>query len=211
MYLPQVQRRVDDWIYANEDLCSQPVDQDKVLVWVDTETSGLETDSALLEIAIMVTDLDGYMVQSFNSVVAYKYKLNCWDSKVINMHTGNLLLSDIEYYWPLLEDRSYKAVAERIEAAFSWLTKPQPMSGSTVEFDAKFMKKYLPSVYSRFFTYRTINVSSLKELAVRLMPEEVEKGNPYWEPIKAHRALPDIIDSIEEYRWYRRFLINPEA
>jgi oligoribonuclease len=78
-----------------------------------------------------------------------------------------------------------------------------PMCGNTICQDRRFLYNYMPKL-EQFFHYRHIDVSTLKELAVRWKPEAkmIRKGEP------AHLALLDIKDSIDELKHYRKTFIN---
>ena len=74
-----------------------------------------------------------------------------------------------------------------------------PLCGNSIGVDRRFLDRYLPSV-DRYLHYRSIDVSSFKELCRRWYPE-VYKGRP--DKAESHRALDDIRESIEEMRYYR--------
>ena len=78
-----------------------------------------------------------------------------------------------------------------------------PLCGNTVSQDRRFMYKYMPK-FEQFFHYRTIDVSTLKELARRWRPELL-KG---FEKRSKHEALADIHESIDELKYYREHFIN---
>jgi len=75
-----------------------------------------------------------------------------------------------------------------------------PLAGNTVSMDRRFLEKYMPRLASHLH-YRTVDVSTVKELAKRWYPDKYEQA-----PKKegGHRALGDIEDSIEELKYYRR-------
>ena len=77
-----------------------------------------------------------------------------------------------------------------------------PIAGNSVHADKKFLDKYMPK-FSDHLHYRIIDVSTIKELAKRWYPTEYKKG-----PKKgsAHRARDDILESIEELKYYRKAL-----
>ena len=78
-----------------------------------------------------------------------------------------------------------------------------PLCGNTVSQDRRFMYKYMPKL-EQFFHYRTIDVSTMKELARRWRPELL-KG---FEKHSKHEALADIHESIDELKYYREHFIN---
>ncbi len=77
-----------------------------------------------------------------------------------------------------------------------------PLAGSTVSFDRSFLRQHMPKLESRVH-YRSIDVSSLTELAARWAPE-IYAARPKAEDGAAHRALPDILENIEYLRYFRR-------
>jgi oligoribonuclease len=78
-----------------------------------------------------------------------------------------------------------------------------PLCGNTVSQDRRFMFKYMPKL-EQFFHYRTVDVSTLKELARRWKPELL-KG---FEKRSKHEALADIYESIDELKYYRDVFIK---
>jgi oligoribonuclease len=79
-----------------------------------------------------------------------------------------------------------------------------PMCGNTIHQDRRFMNRYMPKLEA-YFHYRNIDVSTIKELCKRWQPE-VAKG---FSKQQAHTALADIIESVEELRYYREKLFIP--
>ncbi|MGH3884947.1 MAG: oligoribonuclease, partial [Pseudonocardiaceae bacterium] len=82
-----------------------------------------------------------------------------------------------------------------------------PLCGNSIGTDRRFLAIYLPAIED-FLHYRSVDVSTIKELALRWAPEVVESA-----PRKAttHRALDDIRESVDELRWYRQQLFRPSA
>ena len=97
---------------------------------------------------------------------------------------------------------------ELLDFIAQWIPeKATPMCGNSIHQDRRFMVKYMPRLEA-YFHYRNLDVSTLKELAKRWNPP-VAKG-----VVKrgSHQALDDILESIEEMRYYREnFLKLPEA
>ena len=75
--------------------------------------------------------------------------------------------------------------------------KASPMCGNTVSHDRRFLSKYMPRLEA-YFNYRHIDVSSFKDVAVRWMNEA-----QVYEKKGSHRALGDIVESVEELRFYK--------
>jgi oligoribonuclease len=82
-----------------------------------------------------------------------------------------------------------------------------PLCGNSIGTDRRFLASYLPEIED-YLHYRSVDVSTVKELALRWAPEVVESA-----PRKAttHRALDDIRESVDELRWYRQQLFRPSV
>lgn len=169
-----------------------------MLVWVDVETTGLEPDSLLLEVAIVVTDdalkrCAGICRVCHHPADKLEAHLNEWAA---NQHKASGLLTEV-----VEANADVEQVEEELHA---WLTEelgaepPPPMAGSTVSFDRGVLKRCMPSVEG-LFHYRNIDVSSVKELGRRWFPDVVSptKNN-------AHRAMGDVLESIEHLRHCRK-------
>lgn len=165
-----------------------------MIAWLDVETTGLDpAEGHLLEVGIILTD--NALVEQHRAQVVIAPPSGAvvrMDATVKAMHEDNGL-------WA--EARMLGVPLYRADIALSeWLRKhceePPVMAGSTVGFDRKWIEAKLPRL-AREFHYRSIDVSSLKELNRRL------KFAGEWSSArKTHRALDDIEDSIRELRWY---------
>lgn len=174
--------------------------------WVDVETSGLEPDDALLEIAIVITDDNLKPLHQFASVI-YQDDYSWLDRVrsqpvVFEMHRNSGLIADV------LAADSLGHLHRTIALIEDWLSAiivedkdNVPMAGSSVQFDRRMLQRWMSSIENGFFTYRNIDVSTIKELARRWIPKSemipLLEARP-----KAHRALPDVFASIEELRGY---------
>jgi oligoribonuclease len=176
------------------------------LVWLDLEMTGLDLDRhVIVEIAALVTDDDLEPVDDGIDLIVHQppSALAEMDDFVRNMHTKSGLLPQIEASTLSLEDAGAQVV-EYLRARVPESTAP--LCGNSIGVDRRFLDRYLPSV-DRYVHYRSIDVSSLKELCRRWNPA-VYKGRPG--KSETHRALDDIRESIEELRFYRdRFLQLP--
>jgi oligoribonuclease len=168
-----------------------------MIAWVDVETSGLDPYAGeLLEIGVILTDDDLNEKGRTSFVIAPRSRLylNGMSEQVRRMHTKSKLLLEL--------DRSDLPSLEEVELfLFHWLSarseEPLVVAGSTVGFDRAWIKAKMPLV-ERAFHYRSIDVSSLKELNRRW------EFAPEWTGSREkHRALPDLEDSIAELRHYR--------
>lgn len=175
------------------------------IIWIDCEMTGLslETD-ALVEIGVLVTDSELNILGEGVDVVikASEAQLTQMSDFVRKMHTESGLLSEIP---------SGKSMEEAEEIVLAYLSQhclpgKSPLAGNTIGMDRNFIARDMKTLES-FFHYRTIDVSSIKELAKRWYPKVYESA-----PAKTgnHRALADIRDSIAELVHYRATLFqNP--
>ena len=177
------------------------------LCWLDMEMTGLnpEQDKSI-EVAMIITDAD----------------LNVWaQSEVYVIHQSDEVLNGMDEWntathgrtgltQRVRDSRLTEAEAEQklLDFMSAWIPeKASPMCGNTIHQDRRFMVRYMPKLEA-YFHYRNLDVSTLKELARRWHPA-VAKG-----VVKrgSHQALDDILESIEEMRYYREhFLKLPAA
>ena len=78
-------------------------------------------------------------------------------------------------------------------------TRSAPLAGKSIHQDRRFIVLYMPTV-DTYLHYRMIDVSTVKELTQRWFPEDYSKRPP---KRGNHRAIDDILESIEELRYYR--------
>jgi oligoribonuclease len=178
------------------------------MVWIDLEMTGLDTERhTIVEIAVLVTDSALELVDDGIDLVVHATpsELARMDDFVRNMHTKSGLLPEIEATTRTLE----AAGAEVLEYLRARVPENvAPLCGNSIGVDRRFLDRYLPAV-DRYVHYRSIDVSSLKELCRRWNPG-VYKGRP--DKSETHRALDDIRESLEELRFYRdHFLQLPTA
>ena len=177
---------------------SETTETDRI-VWIDCEMTGLDFKNDLLvEIACVITDAQLEVVtEGLNIVIqAPAERLENMDPFVVNMHTESGLLPEIPNGVTL-------EVAE--EMLFDYITSHIPeankaqLAGSSVHVDRIFLQRDMPRVDS-YLHYRIIDVSSIKELVRRWYPRVY-----FASPTKTgnHRALGDILDSINELKYYR--------
>ena len=125
---------------------------------------------------------------------------------------GRLRAQDAHPQRPAPRDRGVDALARRRRRRRCSSTSPRhvpeaglaPLCGNSIGVDRRFLDRYLPAV-DRYLHYRSIDVSSFKELCRRWYPE-VYKGRP--DKAESHRALDDIRESIEEMRYYRATMLR---
>jgi oligoribonuclease len=174
------------------------------LVWVDMEMSGLlpETDR-ILEIAMIVTDGDLNIVAEGPVLVVHQEdavldRMDAWNK---GTHSKSGLIDKVK-----ASTLTEAEVEAECLAFLKQHVKPSisPMCGNTIHQDRRFMNRYMPKLEA-YFHYRNIDVSTIKELCKRWQPE-IAKG---FSKQQAHTALADIIESVEELRYYREKLFIP--
>jgi oligoribonuclease len=169
------------------------------LIWIDCEMTGLSllTD-ALVEIAVLVTDSELNLIGEGIDVVIHATdgQLEDMNDFVREMHTNSGLITEIPNGIPMAAAEA-KIIAY-LESA-STIAGKSPLAGNSVGVDRSFIDRDMPSL-SAYLHYRTIDVSSIKELARRWYPKAYFNA-----PAKTgnHRALGDIQDSIAELAYYR--------
>lgn len=177
------------------------------LVWIDCEMTGLDSSKdALVEIAVLVTDSELNIIGDGVDVVihASAQELAGMNEFVTKMHTDSGLIKEIPN--GISASEAEELILKYLESAGVTAGK-SPLAGNSVYVDRIFIARDMPKL-SEFLHYRTIDVSSIKELARRWYPKvyfnaPVKTGN--------HRALGDIKDSIAELIFYRKtvFLEQP--
>jgi oligoribonuclease len=179
------------------------------LVWIDLEMTGLDTAKhTIVEIAVLVTDSELELVDDGIDLIIHASPdvLATMDDFVRKMHTKSGLLPAIESSTLSLEDAGRQVV----EYLGTQLPGPgtAPLCGNSIGVDRRFLDRYLPEV-DQYLHYRSVDVSSFKELCRRWYPA-VYKHRP--DKAETHRALDDIRESIEEMRFYRaNMLVAPET
>lgn len=185
---------------------STPVRISDPLVWIDLEMTGLDViRHTIVEIAVLVTDPDLAIVDEGLDLVVHASAedLAHMDDFVRKMHTKSDLL-------PAIEASTLSLAAAGVQV-LEYLAPhvPEsgtaPLCGNSIGVDRRFLDRYLPEV-DGYLHYRSIDVSSLKELCRRWYPS-VYKKRPNKK--ETHRALDDIRESIEELRYYREHMLAP--
>ena len=177
------------------------------LIWIDCEMTGLDLASdALVEIAVLVTDSDLNVIgDGVDLVIATTpEKLAGMNEYVTQMHTTSGLITEIPNGTTV--SQAEDAIIKYLESAGTTAGK-SPLAGNSVSVDRNFIARDMPRL-NEYLHYRTVDVSSIKELARRWYPKT------YFEaPAKTgnHRALGDIQDSIAELAYYRSTLFIPSA
>lgn len=172
------------------------------LIWIDLEMTGLDTQNdQIIEIATVVTD-SNLAILAQGPVIAIHQPdeiMSAMDAWNTSHHGDSGLTSRVNQSTATAED----AERETLEFLRQYVAPGKsPMCGNSICQDRRFMARLMPELET-FFHYRNLDVSTLKELARMWKPELtggfVKKG--------AHLALDDILESIEELKYYREHLI----
>ena len=179
-----------------------------MLVWMDLEMTGLDPASdVIVEIATLVTDDELVVVAEGPDLVIHQppEALVDMDPVVVEMHTSSGLLTAIAASTITLEE----AGAATLDFIRQYVPEARsvPLCGNSIGTDRRFLLRYLPDI-ENYLHYRSVDVSTIKELARRWSPE-VLGGLP--RKAAAHRALDDIRESIAELRFYREQLFRSPA
>jgi oligoribonuclease len=177
-----------------------------MLAWMDLEMTGLDpARHSIVEVATIVTDDQLEIVAEGPDLVlaATEEQLAAMDEVVRAMHKRSGLIDAIQ--------ASTITLAQAGQATMAFLRQhiPEPRSvplcGNSIGTDRRFLAAFLPEV-DEYLHYRSVDVSSIKELVRRWYPEVYANG-----PKKAgsHRALGDIRESIAELRFYRETVFRP--
>jgi len=176
------------------------------LIWIDLEMTGLDTQrDHIIEIATVITDSALERVAEGPVIAIHRDSalLDAMDDWNRRQHGGSGLSQRVR------ESRIGAAEAEAATLAFLREHVPanaSPMCGNSICQDRRFLAREMPEL-ERYFHYRNLDVSTLKELARRWAPQM-----PAFSKVSRHLALADIHDSIEELRHYRQHFIRlPEG
>lgn len=173
------------------------------LVWIDLEMTGLDPDrDVIIEIATIITDKHLNILAEGPVLAIYQEDsilatMDDWNQT----HHGQSGLID-----RVKASKVNEANAEQQTLAFlkQWLPEgASPICGNSIGQDRRFLCRYMKQLEA-FFHYRNLDVSTLKELVARWAPQ-LQDG---FVKKEAHRALDDIIESIEELRYYREHFIK---
>lgn len=176
------------------------------LIWIDLEMTGLNPEhDHIIELATVVTDSNLNVIAegpvfAIHQPDALLNGMDDWNTK---QHNGSGLVARVK------ESCVTEKMAEAATLEFLKKYVPEgksPMCGNSIWQDRRFLTRYMPEL-EKYFHYRMIDVSTLKELALRWVPKVyngVQKES-------RHLALDDIRDSIAELRYYREALLIPAA
>jgi len=169
------------------------------LVWIDCEMTGLNPETeCLVEIAAVITDFDLNVIDEGIDLVIKPREgtVEAMGDYVRKMHTDSGLINEFASGIDLAD-----AEAQVLEYIKRYIpnAKTAPLAGNTIGTDRGFIARYMPALDDHLH-YRNIDVSTIKELSKRWYPRV------YFQAPKkdgGHRALADILESIEELKYYR--------
>lgn len=173
------------------------------LIWIDLEMTGLDVNQdRIIEIATIVTDsqLNILAEGPVFAIHQSEKQLALMDDWNVSHHNASGLVERVR------ASATTEAEAEAATLAFLQQYVPEgqsPMCGNSVWQDRRFLSRYMPAL-ERYFHYRLIDVSTLKELARRWVPRVyggIQKESQ-------HLALADIRESIDELKYYRTHFLR---
>lgn len=173
------------------------------LVWIDCEMTGLDPEKdCLVEVAVVITNSNLEILDGGLEIVIKPRadSLANMGDFVRDMHTKSGLIEEFETGLDLAD--AEQLVLEYVQR-FVPEPKIAPLAGNSIGTDRMFLNRYMPKL-DQHLHYRNIDVSSLKELSRRWYPRVY-----FQMPKKTgdHRALADILESINELRYYRETVL----
>ena len=173
------------------------------LVWIDCEMTGLDPEAnVLIEIAAAITDSDLNVVAKGPEIVIHQRKsvmdaMDSWNRS----HHGKSGLTEAVI-------KSKISAADAEQETLKFIRKhcykgTAPLCGNSIGQDRRFLVRYMPKLHD-FFHYQSIDVSTIKQLGRRWFSERCSPP----EKAEGHRAMDDILESIEELRYYRKSLFK---
>ncbi len=173
------------------------------LIWIDLEMTGLDPQQDLIiEIATVITDKDLNVLAEGPELVIHQddsilESMDDWNQR---HHLQSGLIQRV------MESQTNEHAAElqTLEFLQHWISPgTSPMCGNSICQDRRFLSRYMPKL-EEFFHYRHLDVSTIKELAKRWDPKLANSFNKK----SSHRALDDILESIDELKFYRQYFFR---
>jgi len=173
------------------------------LIWLDLEMTGLDPDNDLIiEIATVITDkylnvlATGPLIAVHQSDAALA-AMDDWNQE---HHGKSGLIERVKS--STVDDAA--AMQQTLEFIQQWVPAGEsPMCGNSIGQDRRFLYRYMRPL-EEYFHYRNLDVSTLKELAIRWAPSILDT----FQKKESHQALEDVIESIEELKHYREHFIK---
>lgn len=174
------------------------------IVWADLEMTGLDPDKErIIEFAVLVTDGELNVIAEGPNLIIHQSQelLDGMDEWCTKTHGESGLTAKV-----LASELTEEAAEAQILAFLQehCEVRSAPLAGNSIHQDRRFIARYMKQI-DAFLHYRLIDVSTIKELAQRWYPEPYAKR-----PNKkgSHRAMDDILESLEELRYYRQTLFK---
>jgi oligoribonuclease len=173
------------------------------LIWIDLEMTGLNPDSdRIIEIATIVTDRHLHVLAEGPVLAVHQGEtalaaMDDWNQK---QHGGSGLLQRVRASRldeTATQSATLQFLSQWVEAGRS------PMCGNSICQDRRFLARHMPDL-ERFFHYRNLDVSTIKELALRWAPAISRQ----FKKQSTHLALDDVRDSIRELSFYREHFLR---
>lgn len=175
------------------------------IIWIDLEMTGLDVNTdVILEIACLITTGELDVIAQGPNIVIHQSELalSKMDKWCTNTHSKSGLIDKV---------RSSRATCEEAEQQILGFLREHckenksALGGNSVWMDRVFIMKYMPRL-AKFLHYRNIDVSTIKELAKSWYPDKQKEMK--FKKNNVHRALDDIIESIEELKHYRKLFFK---
>jgi oligoribonuclease len=175
------------------------------LIWIDLEMTGLNTDTdAIIEIATVVTDKELNIVAEGPELAIHQSdevlaRMDAWNQR---QHGSSGLVARVRASSITTQEAQRRTLEFLVPLVHPSVS---PMCGNSICQDRRFLARLMPDL-ERFFHYRNLDVSTLKELARRWAPDVSDSFSKHG----AHLASADIHESIRELRHYRARLFAPQ-
>ncbi len=172
------------------------------LVWIDCEFTGLNPEvDRIIEIATLITDSELNIIAEGPSLAIHQSEeqLALMDDWNVTHHTDNGLIERVRAS-EITEEEAERQTLEFVKQHCD--ERKSPLCGNTIGQDRRFLRRYMPDLH-RYLHYRSIDVSSVKEIAKRWYPEV-----PKLEKSGGHRAMDDIRESVAELAHYREHVFR---
>ena len=172
-------------------------------LWIDLETTGLdERTDVPLEVGLVLTDEEFEVVDTVSWVIYENWfesgPFSQMPDFVAKMHADNGLIEECRLGGATISSIHNQMVNFVSGHGF---TRADPLCGSSVGFDRRFCERYFPA-FASTFSYRNVDVSSIKETVEKHRPDIALKRDQMLTPLKMHRVVPDIADTVAEYFFY---------
>ena len=173
------------------------------LVWMDLEMTGLEPDQdVIIEMATVITDGQLNIIAEGPELIIHQpdhimNNMNDWCKKYHNESGLTQRVKDSDISLQQAEQLTLDFIRKHVTEGDA------PLCGNSIHQDRRFLVKYMPRLEA-WLHYRNVDVSTVKEMVKRWYPTQ-----PSWKKKEAHLAMADILESIEELKYYRKTNFKP--